>query len=178
MSVSSALAGSPSVPPIRTGARPCPSRKVKGASCFAALQAAPSRPTIVDALGLQQSDTFYESLSTPQRQQRATKAILKGVCSESLVIVCAASPIGPPLNVEDRARLKAASARLRAALSLQGLQGRDEITRIAGYADRLLTGDPLDRTDREALTDCVEWIGWLIADEQKPGGKARLQGVA
>ena len=142
--------------------------------CFAGCSFA----TIVDALGLRQSDTFYESLSTPQRQQRATKAILKGVCSESLVIVCAASPIGPPLNAEDRARLKAASARLRAALSLQGLQGRDEITCIAGYADRLLTGDPLDEADRDALTDCVERVAWLIADEQKPGGKARLQGVA
>ena len=139
--------------------------------CFAGCSFA----AIVDALGLRQSDTFYESLSAPQRRQRATRAVLKGVVAESLVVICAASPIG--LNDEDRARLKTALARLRAALSLDGLQGRQEITRVAGYASRILAGEVLGEDEREALTECVEWISWLIADEQKAGCAARLEGV-
>ena len=131
---------------------------------------------IVEALGLKQSDTFYESLSAPQRRQRATKAILKSACSESLVIVCAASPTAP-LNDEDRARLKTATLRLRAALTLDGLQGRNEIRRIADFGDRLLAGEVLDEIERGALTECAAWIGWLIANETKPGVAARLEGA-
>ena len=123
--------------------------------CFAGC----SFSAIVEALGLRPSDLFHEPLSTPQRRQRATKALLKGVCSEALIVVCAASPIG--LNDEDRARLKTALARLRAALSLDGLQGRQEITRIAAFASRILAGEVLDEAEREALTECVEWISWL-----------------
>ncbi len=141
--------------------------------CFAGCSFA----AIVDALGLCQSDTFYESLSVPQRRQRATRAVLKGVVAESLVVVCAASPIGPPLNAEDMARLKTAVTRLRAALTLDGLQGRREIERITEYGDRLLKGEVLDDTECDSLTDNVEWIAWLIADETKPGMPARLQGV-
>lgn len=141
--------------------------------CFAGC----SFSAIVESLGLRPSDLFHEPLSTPQRRQRATKAILKGVCAEALRVVIASSPIGPPLNDEDMARLKAALARLRAALSLDGLQGRQEITRIAAYGDRLLKGEALDEIEREALTDCVEWISWLIEDETKPGMAARLEGV-
>ena len=129
---------------------------------------------IAAAIGLRPSDLFHEALTAPQKRQRATKAILKGVCAESLIVVCAASPI--PLNTEDRARLKTALARLRAALSLDALQGRREIERIAGYASRILTGEQLDEDDREALTDNAAWISWLIADEQKAGGQTRLQG--
>ena len=129
---------------------------------------------IVEALGLKQSDTFYESLTTPQRQHRATKAILKGVCSESLVIVCAASPIGPPLIAEDMARLKTAVTRLRAALTLQGLPCPNELRRIAAFGARILVAGILDDEDRDDLTDNVEWIAWLITDEEKAGGQARL----
>ena len=126
--------------------------------CFAA---------IVESMGLRQSDTFYESLSAPQKQHRATKALLKGVCSESLVIVCAASTVGPPLNAVDMVRLKTAVTRLRAALSLQGLQGRREIERIAAYGARILAGELLDELDGDDLTDCHEWIAWLITDQEK-----------
>ena len=132
--------------------------------------------SIVDALGLKQFDTFNEPLSGPQRRLRATKAILKSVCSEALIVVIAASPVGPR-NDADNARLSTALARLRAALSLDGLQGRREIERIASYASRMLAGESLDEIDRDSLTDCVEWVGWLIADEAKPGVAARLQGV-
>ena len=133
---------------------------------------------IVEAMGLRrQSDTFYESLSAPQQQQRATKATLKALCGESLRVVCAASPIGPPLNDEDMTRLRAAVFRLRAALSLQGLQGATEIRKIAEYGDRILVGELLDEIDSDALTDNVEWLAWTIADKEKPGGKARIQGA-
>ena len=138
--------------------------------CFAGCSFA----AIVEALGLKQSDTFYESLSAPQKQQRTTKAILKGVCSESLVIVCAASTIGPPLNDVDMVRLKTAVARLRAALTLQDLQGRREIERIAAFGSRILVGELLDELDGDDLTECVEWIAWCIADEEKAGGQTRL----
>ncbi len=138
--------------------------------CFAGCAFA----AIVESIGLRQPDTFYESLSAPQKQQRATKAILKGCVSESYRIVCAASTI--PLDAEDLARLKTAVTRLRAALSLDGLQGRREIRRIADFGDRLLAGEVLDEADGDDLTDNVEWVAWLITDEQKPGGKARLEG--
>ena len=130
---------------------------------------------IVEALGLKQSDTFYEPLSAPQRRQRATKAVLKSVCSEALIVVCAASPVGPT-NVEDMARLKTAIARLRAALSLDGLQGRREIERVAAFASRILAGELLNDEDRDNLTDNVEWVSWLVTDETKPGVAARLEG--
>ena len=138
--------------------------------CFAGC----STRAVVEAMGLRLSDLFAKPLSEPERKQRATHGLLKGLCAESLRVVCAAPPTAP-LNDEDRARLKAASARLRAALSLQGLQGRDEIRKIADFGDRMLAGESLDETEREALTDCAEWLSWLIADEQKPGGKARPQ---
>ncbi|MDA8191447.1 MAG: hypothetical protein M0Z68_08295 [Gammaproteobacteria bacterium] len=132
--------------------------------------------SIVDALGLKQSDTFNEPLSGPQRRLRATKAVLKGACSEALIVVIASSPTGPR-NDADTSRLKTAVARLRAALSLDGLHGRREIERVAAFASRMLAGETLDELDRDHLTECVEWIGWLIADETKPGVAARLQGV-
>jgi hypothetical protein len=131
--------------------------------CFAGCSFA----AITEALGLRQSDLFYESLSAPQKQQRAAKAILKGVCAESLQVLIAASTIGQPLNDVDRVRLKTAVTRLRAALSLQGLQGRAEIERVAAYGARILAGGVLDDEDRDDLTDNVEWIAWLIADEEK-----------
>jgi hypothetical protein len=140
--------------------------------CFAGC----SFVAIVEAMGLKQSDTFYESLSAPQKQHRATKALLKGVCSESLVIVCAASTVGPPLNAVDMVRLKTAVTRLRAALSLQGLQGRREIERLAAYGARILAGGVLDDEDRDDLTDNVEWIAWLIADEEKAPPQTGLEG--
>ena len=131
---------------------------------------------IVEALGLKRSDAFYEPLSAPQRRQRATKAVLKGVCTEALVVICAASPAGPRTDA-DTARLKTALARLRAALSLDGLQGRREIGRIAAFASRMLAGEVLDDDEREALTECAEWVSWLVTDETKPGVAARLEGV-
>ncbi len=127
---------------------------------------------ITDALGLKASDLFHEPLSAPQRRQRATRAVLKGVVAESLVVVCAESSIRP----DDQARLKTALARLRAALSLDGLQGRKEIERIAAFASRILAGEALDDTEREALTECTEWLSWLITDENKAGYAARLNG--
>lgn len=132
--------------------------------CFAGCSFA----AIVDALGLRQSALFAEKLSAPQKRQRATKAILKGVCSESLVVLCAASPVGPRT---DDARLKTAMTRLRAALSLDALQGRREIERVAAYGSQILLGELLDDTEKDMLTDCVEWLGWLIADETKPGSR-------
>lgn len=128
---------------------------------------------IADALGLRQSELFHEPLSAPQKRQRATKAILKGICSECLIIVCAASPVGTDA---DASRLKTALGRLRAALSLDGLQGRREIEQVAAYASRVLAGETLDEAERDALTDNVEWISWLIADEEKAGFVARPQG--
>jgi hypothetical protein len=141
--------------------------------CFAGC----SFSAIVEAMGLKQSDTFYESLSAPQKQHRATKAILKGCVSESYRVVCAASTTAPPLNAVDMVRLKTAITRLRAALSLQGLPGRREIERLAAYGARILAGGVLDDEDRDDLTDNVEWIAWCIADEQKPGLQARHQGA-
>ncbi len=122
---------------------------------------------IVDALGLRQSDLFYESLLAPQRQYRATKAILKGACSESLQVLIAASTIGPALNDADRVRLGTAVARLRAALSLEGLPGRAQIERISAFGARILAGELLDEADGDDLTDNVEWVAWLIADVEK-----------
>ena len=142
--------------------------------CFAGCTAR----DIVGALGLHMGDLFAQPLSVPERKQRATRAILKGLCAEALRVIIAASPIGPPLSAEDLARLKTATVRLRAALTLDGLQGRSEIRRIADFGDRLLAGEVLDEIEREALTDNVEWIAWLIADAQtKPGLQARLQGA-
>ena len=132
---------------------------------------------IVGALGLTMGDLFAQPLAAPERKRRATHGLLKALCAESLRVIVAASPIGPPLTPEDMARLKTATARLRAALTLDGLQGRGEIRRIADFGDRLLAGEVLDEIEREALTDNVKWIAWLIADETKPGGKARLQGA-
>ncbi len=131
---------------------------------------------VVDALGLRMSDLFNEPLSLPQRRQRATKAVLKGVCTEALIVVCAASPVGPR-NDADTSRLKTAVARLRAALSLDGLQGRREIERVAAFASRILAGELLNDEDRDNLTDNAEWISWLVTDETKPGVAARLEGV-
>ena len=128
---------------------------------------------VVEAMGLKQSDTFYEPLSAPQREQLATKAILKQLVSESYRVICGASPIGPLLNAEDLTRLKLAVSRLRAGLSLQGLQGRREIERIAAYGDRVRAGEALDDDERDDLTDNVEWVSWLIADEEKPALQAR-----
>ena len=141
--------------------------------CFAGCTAR----DIVAALGLHMGDLFAQPLTAPERKQRATKATLKGLCGESLRVVCAASPIGPALNDEDMTRLRAAVFRLRAALSLQGLQGATEIRKIAEYGDRILVGECLDEIDSESLTDCVEWVSWLIAAETKPGVAARLEGA-
>ena len=140
--------------------------------CFAGC----ATQAVVEAIGLRMADLFNEPLSLPQRRQRATKAVLKGVCSEALIVVCAASPVGV-LTDADNARLSTALARLRAALSLDGLQGRREIERVAAFASRMLAGETLDVDEREALTECAEWIGWLIADETKPGVAARLEGA-
>lgn len=131
---------------------------------------------VVEAIGLRMADLFNEPLSLPQRRQRATRAILKGVVTESLVVVCAASPVGV-LTDADNARLSTALARLRAALSLDGLQGRREIELVTAFASRILAGETLDELDRDRLTECVEWISWLVTDETKPGVAARLEGA-
>ena len=142
--------------------------------CFAGCTAR----DVVGALGLRMGDLFLRPLGEPERKQRATHGLLKGLCAEGLRVVCAASPAGPALSAEDMGRLKTAAVRLRAALTLAGLQGRSEIAKIAGYADRILAGDTLDEIEREALTDNLEWIAWLIADETKAGYAARLKEIA
>jgi hypothetical protein len=139
--------------------------------CFAGC----STRDIVAALGLRMGDLFARPLGEPEKRQRANKAVLRQVCTEGLVIVCAASH-GATMNEVDRDRLRTAHARLRAALTLQDLQGASEVRRIADYAGQLLRGTALDEIETDRLTECVEWLSWLIAGQEKPGGKARLQG--
>ena len=64
---------------------------------------------------------------------------MRGLYSESLRVLRAAS------STPDRDRLKAASARLRAALTLEGLEARGEVRKITDYADRMLAGESLDK---------------------------------
>ncbi len=130
---------------------------------------------IVAALGLKMGDLFAQKLGEPEKRQRASKAVLRQVCSEGLIVVIAASH-GATLNADDHDRLRTAHARLRAALTLRDIQGASEIRRIADFAGQLLRGVPLDENETDRLTESVEWLSWLIADQEKPGGKARLQG--
>ena len=130
-------------------------------------------PAIVDALGLRQSDLFYGALAAPQ-QQRASKAVLKACVSESIVVI--ASSRGGVMPKQDHIRLRTAALRLRAALTLDGLPGRRAIEGIARYAALLLNGQTLTEDEVNNLTGSVQWIGWLIADEHKPGVTPRREG--
>ena len=126
--------------------------------CFAGCTAR----DVVGALGLRMGDLFSQPLSVPERKKRATKAMQRKAVEASYRVICAASPIAPPLNDDDMADLRTAVSRIKAALSLEGLQGAKEIRRIASYGDRILVGELLDEADRDMLTDCVEWISWLV----------------
>ena len=135
--------------------------------CFAGC----STRDIVAALGLRMGDLFARPLGEEEHKRRATRAILKGLYSESLRVICATSSV----HDADRDRLKTASARLRAALTVEGLEARGEIRKVADYADRLLAGEALDETELGSLTACVERLG-RIADEQKAGERTRPEG--
>jgi hypothetical protein len=144
-------------------------RENERGDCLLHCHAGCSTRDIVVALGLRMGDLFAQKLGEPERKQRASRAVLRGLYSESLRVICATSPD------RDIPRLKAASARLHAALTLQGLEARGEVRKIADYADRMLAGEVLAEDEIDALTACVEWIGWF-ADAEKPGLAARLQG--
>ena len=140
--------------------------------CFAGC----STRDIVAALGLRMSDLFARPLGEPERRQRASKAIMRQLCTEGIAVVCAASHVGATLNEADHDRLRTAHSRLRAALTLRDLQGATEVQRIADYAGRILRGTALDEDEIDALTACVAWLSWLLADEQKAGERTRPQG--